>query len=144
MFHIHSVAGRIAIGIMIGLLVGLLYTLLMPSLDLPMFSMFSFGTVLMFGLMGITTGFIGLFDRHPVFAFKMNWWIRGVIVGCAFMLMYVLLTFDVYEGIMRSSLISWSGLTSPFWIVLDGIAVGLVMSFFETQLAGEGKKLPVM
>jgi len=143
MFHIHSVTGRIAIGKSIGLVIGVVLMLFLPMFSIPILSMFGLGTLLMFGLMGVMTGFMGLFERHPVLQFNMKWWFRGGIIGFAFMLMYILFTYEIYEGIMQSSLISWTGLTSPFWALIDGTVIGMFMGFVETKFAGEGKDLPL-
>lgn len=97
----------------------------------------------MFILMGVMTGFMGIFDRHPALDFTMSWWLRGGIVGFSFMLMYVLFTYETLELIMQSSLVSWMGFVSPFWALLDGIFIGAVMGLIETKFAGEGPSLPV-
>ncbi len=143
MFKIHSITGRITIGKLIGLVVGIAVILLLPNFGIPIFSMFGLGTLLMFVLMGAVTGFMGIFDRHPLLEFKMPWWIRGTLIGASFMLMYILFTYDTLDIAMQSSLISWTGLTSPFWAILDGIFIGGLMGFIETKFAGEGPKLPV-
>ena len=143
MFKLRSVSGRILIGKIIGLVVGVIIMLLLPSFDMPIFSMFGLGTLLMFVLMGAVTGFVGIFDRHPMLEFKMSWWLRGPLVGFFFMLMYVLFTYETLDVVMQSYLVDWTGLTSPFWALLDGLFIGGVMGFVETKLAGEGPKLPV-
>lgn len=143
MFKTRSISGRIAIGKIIGALVGIAVMLFLPSFDMAIFSMFGLGTLVMFVLMGATTGFMGIFDRHPMLEFKMPWWIRGTLVGATFMLMYVLFTYETLELVMESTLVSWMGLTSPFWALLDGIFIGGFMGFVETKFAGEGSKLPL-
>jgi len=143
MLHLHSITGRIAIGKTIGFIVGVIVMSFLPSFGIPVFSMFGFGTMLMLVLMGATTGFMGMFDRHPALGFKTPWWISGPFVGAFFMLMYVLFTYETLELMIASDLISWMGLTSPFWALLDGIIIGGVMGFVESKFAGEGPKLPV-
>lgn len=143
MFKLHSISGRIVIGKTIGLVVGIITILLLPLFNISMLSMFGLGTLLMFVIMGAVTGVMGIFDRHPVFDFKMQWWFRGPLIGATFMLMYILLTYDTMELMMQSSLVTWTGLTSPFWAILDGMFLGGIMGFIETKLAGEGKDLPV-
>lgn len=143
MFKLHSITGRIVIGKLIGLVVGIIVMFFLPIFDIPMFSMFGLGTLVMFVLMGAVTGFMGIFDRHPMLEFKMPWWIRGTLIGAVFMLMYILFTYDTLNIVIQSSLLSWTGLTSPFWAMLDGIFIGGLMGFIETKFAGEGPKLPV-
>ena len=143
MFHLHSVTGRVAIGKTIGFFVGLMVMLFLPAFDMPIFGMFGLGTLLMFMLMGVMTGFMGMYDRHPAVSFKMPWWVSGGVVGFSFMLMYILFTYNSLEIIMQSAYVSWMGFESPFWALLDGASIGMIMGFVETKLAGEGEKLPL-
>jgi len=143
MIKLHSITGRIIIGKSIGFIVGIAVMLFLPMFNMPILSMFGFGTLLMFVFMGALTGFIGIIDRHPLLQFKMPWWVGGPLVGGAFILMFVLLTYDTLAPLMQSSLISWTGLKSPFFAILDGMFIGGLMAFVETKLAGEGKNLPV-
>ncbi len=143
MTKLRSITGRIIIGKIIGLVVGIAAMLTLPIFGIPVMSMFGFGTLLMFMLMGVMTAFMGIFDHHPMFNFKMPWWFRGSLIGASFMLMYVLFTYDTMEIIMQSSLVSWVGLASPFWAILDGVFLGAFMGFVETKFAGEGKDLPL-
>jgi len=131
--------GRVAIGKTIGLIVGLIVMLVLPLFGYPGFGSTGFGILLMFILMGAMIGFLGQYDRHPVFDFKMSWWMRGGLVGISFMFMFVLLSYDSLEIVMKSTLISWTGLSSPFWALIDGVIVGMIMGFCETKMAGEGE-----
>jgi len=143
MFNINSLTGRLAIGKMIGLIVGVVVIALLPTFGFPLFSAFGLGALIMFVLMGILIGFIGIFDTHPLLGFKMKWWFRGPLVGFVFMLMFVLLSYDSLEIVMSSTLVSWSGLESPFWALLDGLFIGALMGWTETKFAGEGPDLPL-
>jgi len=105
--------------------------------------MFGLGTLLVFVLMGLTLGLVGIFDRHPVFGFPMRWWIRGAVAGFLFTLMYILLSHDSLEVIMQSNIVSWTGLSSPFWTLIDGVIIGLFMGYMETKFAGQGSNLPL-
>lgn len=143
MFTKESVAGRIIIGKAIGLIFGLAFILILPTVGFDLLDMIGLGALLLFVLMGAMIAFVGQFDRHPVFDFKIKWWMNGIAVGLLFMLLFVLLTYSELEMIMSSALISWTGLTSPFWALIDGALIGLIMSFVETQIAGRGAQLPL-
>ncbi|MBU1292453.1 hypothetical protein KJ819_00100 [Patescibacteria group bacterium] len=143
MFHRHSVAGRVSIGISSGLVVGVLAIVSLPLFGFPLFSMFGFGTLLMFVFMGILIGFLGLFSRHPLLNFSMPWWVRGLMVGFMLTLMYILLSYGSLVVIMQSALVSWMGFSSPFWVLLDGMTLGVIISALETRFAGEGEELPL-
>ena len=139
----HSITGRMFIGVLIGLAVGILTIFALPVFGFPLFSMFGIGTLMVFILMGLTLGLVGMFDRHPVFGFTMRWWIRGMVAGFLFTLMYILLGYSSLEVIMESSIVSWMGLSSPFWALIDGTLIGLFMGWMETKFAGEGSSLPL-
>jgi len=143
MFKIQSVTGRMFIGVMTGLIIGALVITLSPIFGFPLFSMFGFGTLITFVLMGITLGLMGMFDHHPIFGFKMQWWIRGAVAGFLFTLMYILLSHDSLEVVMQSNVVSWTGLSSPFWALIDGVTIGLFMGYMETKFAGQGSSLPL-
>jgi len=143
MFKIHSVTGRMFIGVSIGAVIGVLSIALLPMFGFPLFSMFGFGTLITFVMMGFTLGLVGMFDRHPILGFKMRWWIRGTVAGFIFTLMYILLGYDSLNIIMQSNLVSWMGFSSPFWALIDGTVIGLIMGYAETKIAGEGSALPL-
>ena len=142
-FELQSVAGRIVIGKLIGLFIGLFCLAVLPGFGFPVLSYFGLGTTLMFMLMGVMIGFMGQFDRHPALDFRMPWYVRGPMVGGAFMLMYVLLAYPAIAFILQSSFVSWMGLSSPFWALLDGLFIGALMAYAETRICGDGPNLPL-
>jgi hypothetical protein len=141
MFKIHSVTGRMFIGVLIGFAYGTLVLLLAPLFNFSAVSPLGLGTLMLFTMMGFTIGLVGIFDYHPVFGFKMRWWIRGIVGGCIFGLMYVFIGYESIDTIMHSSLMMQFGLHSPFWALTDYVLAGLIMAFLETKFAGEGTKL---
>jgi len=143
MFKIHSVTGRMFIGVMVGVVVGILSIAVLPMFGFPIFSMFGFGTLMIFVMMGFTLGLVGMFDSHPILGFKMRWWVRGAVAGFIFTLMYILLSYESINIVMKSNLVAWMGLESPFWVLIDGTTIGLVMGYLETKFAGEGSALPL-
>ncbi len=142
-FKLKSISGRIFLGKVIGLIIGLIVIIILPSYGFPLISEFGVGALIMFVLMGATIGFAGIFNRHPVLDFKMHWWFRGPAVGFVFYLMFVLLSYENINILMQSDLVSWTGLVSPYWALLDGIVIGAIMGFVETKFAGEGSDLPL-
>lgn len=143
MFTIHSLTGRIVLGKAIGFTIGLLAMLILPFMDIPILSTFGIGTLLMFTMMGAMIGFVGIYTRHPLIDMQLPWWLRSSAIGFAFMLMYVLLAYDTIEVVMQSSLVTWTGLESPYWALIDGIIYGLLMGYITTKFAGEGENLPL-
>jgi len=147
MFKLHSISGRIALGVITGLIIGFLFSLTMPLYNIPIVSKFSAGTILLFMLMGFTLGLVGVFDRHPLFGFKLNWVNRGIAAGFMFTLVYILVGYDTLELIMQANLERFSFLprwiNSPFWMLIDGSIIGLIISYIETRFAKEGSSLPL-
>jgi len=147
MFKLHSIAGRIAVGVITGLSIGILLALTMPLYAMPIMSKFSAGTILLFMLMGFTLGLVGMFDRHPLFGFKLNWVNRGIIAGIVFTLIYILIGYDTLALIMQACLERFSffprWMNSPFWMLIDGSIIGLIISYTETKFAKEGSSLPL-
>ena len=139
----HSVAGRIFIGLLVSAVLSVLITITLPAFGYPAFGTFALGTMMMFALMSIMIAFVGHFDRHPLFKFKMHWYLRGPVIGMIFTLMYVLLSYNQIDLLMQSSLVAWMGLYSPFWILIDGAFIGAIMGYLETTFAGEGSELPL-
>ena len=142
MVYRKSIMGRIAVGKVVGLVVGAICLFFLPWFGFEPLSMFGLGTLIMFVLMGATIGMMGIFTRCPVSGFPLSWWLRGPLVGLAFMLMYILLSYDDIITVLQSSMLIWTGMQSPFWALLDGAFIGAVMGYLCTKISGEGPDLP--
>lgn len=139
MFNKHSVAGRVAVGKTVGLTVGLLAVLLMPIIPVETALEFKIGFVLLMVMMGAMIGLVGVFTAHPIIpSFKMRWWTRGPLIGAFFFLILVLLAKDELEPFMSLDIVAWTGLTSPYWAILDGIFLGGLIGYIATKISGEG------
>lgn len=143
MFKKHSITGRIFIGVLIGLAYSLMILIISFLFDLPISNLFGAGTALTFVILGFLIGFVGIFDYHPILGFKMRWWIRGLVAGTIFGFIYVSVGYESISIMMESEFMKQFGFSSPFWAMSDFILAGLLMSFFETKIAGEGSKLPL-
>ena len=143
MISLHSISGRVGVGLLASSVLAILVAIILPSFGYASFGTFALGTMLMFALMSAMIAFVGHFDRHPLFKFKMHWYIRGPFIGFIFTLMYVLLSYNQIDFLMQSSLVSWMGFESPFWVLFDGMCIGAIMGYLETTLAGEGSDLPL-
>jgi len=143
MFKIHSVTGRMFIGIIIGLAYSLLIMVVAPFFNISLTNIFGLGGVMLFVMMGFTIGLVGIFDTHPIFKIRMRWWLRGVVAGTIFGLIYVFIGYESMNTILQTSALVKFGFASPFWALTDFIFAGLIMAFFETKIAGQGSKLPL-
>ncbi|PID69996.1 hypothetical protein CSB37_04015 [bacterium DOLZORAL124_38_8] len=141
-----SVTKRVAIGKIIGLVFAGLFLAFFAyaGLEISVRNNFVWGVLLLFMLMGALTGFMGQVTKHPLFKFAQPWWFRGAVIGGFCMLILVLLAYDSFLPVMQTSFVAWTGLESPFWSVLDGMFIGMVMEYFETRFGGEGEGLPLV
>lgn len=133
----HSVKNRVLIGKTIGLIAGLSVFLILPLMGVSLDLKLGLGLVLFYIFTGALIGFYGMFERHPIFDFKMPWYFRGAVVGLIMHTMLVLLTYD--QILALTNQMDILGITCPWWALIDGIILGLVMAFAETKWAGEGK-----
>ena len=138
MFENPSLVTRVAVGKLVGLIVGLLgfgfFEFFLPEADW----MLRWGVLLWYTTLGAIIGVFGIFNWHPVLKLPFPWWIRAPVLGAW---MNFVLTFFAYD-LMKAVLIDmFSGidiLTSPFWFVVEGAIVGLIIGYFATRFGGEG------
>lgn len=143
MFSKHSITGRIFVAKMIGLLIGGLAILLLPIISVETSLEFKIGFLLLTVTMGAMIGFIGMYEHHPLFpSIKMPWWLRGSTVGVLFFLILVLLAKDSLVPFMSLDIVTWTGLTSPYWALIDGAFLGGIIGYITTKICGEGN-LPI-
>jgi len=143
MFNKHSITGRIFVGKLTGFSIGLLALFTLPLLSVGTTLEFNLGFLLLMVTMGAMIGFIGMFTHHPLFpALALPWWLRGSSVGILFFLILVLLAKDQLTPLMSLDIVAWSGLTSPYWVLLDGAFLGGVIGYIATKISGEGN-LPI-
>jgi len=133
----HSITNRIIIGKTIGFIAGLLVFLLLPLFGVSIDLRFGIGLVVFYTLLGVLTAFMGVMDHHPIFKFKMPFWFRGILTGLVMHLMLVLLAYDQLAVLVQEMNIF--GMISPWWTLIDGAILGLLMGWAETKFAGEGK-----
>jgi len=143
MFKIHSITGRLFVSITVGVIYTFILFIIAWLLNLPVFNMLGLGMLLAFMLMGLSIGFVGTFDYHPILKFKIKWWILGIVGGTIFGLMFTFLTYNTMQEMLRTSIMSDFGFISPFWAISDFVLSGLLMGFFAKKFAGEGSSLPL-
>lgn len=133
-----SLVRRVAVGKGVGFLIGFIGFLALPyswpeaSIELQLGVLFWYATV------GAIIGMVGVWNRHPVLNFPMPWFVRAPIVGA--WMNFVLMLFA--EAQFRAMLIGMFGadspLASPYWFVLEGALVGLLIGWLATRIGGEG------
>jgi len=135
-------AGRVAITKTIGFVFGGVLFFLLPALGADFGTLFGLGLWLLYMLMAVMIGMMGMFKRHPILNFPVNFWIRGGIAGFLFHLLLILLAYSQVESILTLEAFAWTGFTSPWWILVDGVIYGIIIGWFATKFAGEGD-LPI-
>ena len=138
MFGKPSLMTRIAVGKLVGFVIGLIGFVLLPFVWPESGWLLRWGILLWYTTVGAIIGLFGVIDFHPILKMRLDWWMRGPWVGAW---MNFVLTFFAYDQ-MHAFLVSFFGkssaLTSPFWFVLEGAIVGLIIAFFSTRFGGEG------
>lgn len=139
MFGKPSLMTRVALGKGVGLVFGLIGFMCLPYFLPDADWMIRWGILLWYPTLGAVVGVFGVFTEHPVLKIPMPWWFRAPIIGGW---MNFVLTFFAYEK-MTAVLTSIFGetdvLNNPFWFVLEGAIIGLVIGFLATRFGGEGR-----
>ena len=140
MFGNPSLMTRIAIGKTIGLIVGLIGFVTLPYFSPEVSLMFRWGILLWYTTVGAIIGMLGVFNWHPLLDLPLPWWFRAPYLGAW---MNFVLTFFIYDQ-LQAILVSVFGeggfASNPFWFVLEGALVGLLIGYFATRFGGEGKE----
>ena len=141
MFNRNSLFTRIAIGKGVGFLFGLAGFITLPYFLPEPNWMLRWGILFWYPTVGAVIGVFGVYTWHPVLHLPLPWWFRAPLIGAW---MNFVLAFFAYEQLERM-LIHMFGvnglLQSPFWVVPEGVIVGLIIGGLATKFAGEGPKI---
>ena len=138
MFSNPSLITRIAVGKAVGFVIGLAGLLTLPYFWPEAGWLFRWGILLWYTTVGAVIGMFGVYTRHPVLKLPLPWWLRATIIGAWMNFVLVFFAYDQMEAALLSMLGAESWLTSPFWFVLEGALVGLVIGYLATRIGGEG------
>ncbi len=133
---------RIGTAKVIGMAFGILGFFLIPYFWPGESMWLRVGILLWYTTLGAMIGIMGIFDHHPMLKFGMPFWVRGPVFGAWFNLVLAFLMYDKLSVLMRELGGVFSGITNPFWIVLEGAVLGLVIDAVATKTAGEGMPAP--
>jgi hypothetical protein len=138
MFENPSLVTRIAIGKAIGFALGLIGLIVIPLFWPDSSWMERFAFLFWYTTLGAFVGLIGVFDWHPILRLPMPWWFRSTLVGAWMNFVLTLFIYDRLE-VMMLQLMGEDGLfLSPFWFVVEGAIVGLLIGYVATRFGGEG------
>ena len=134
-----SLTLRIGIGKLLGLLFGLAGFVFLPVLVPDADMMLRWGVLLWYATLGAIIGVFGVYTSHPVLRMPLPWWVRAPFIGAWMNFVLTLFVYDEFHAMMSTMFGGISGsLTSPFWFVVEGALVGLVIGWFATRYGGEG------
>ena len=138
MFGKQSLVTRIAVGKAIGLVVGICGFFCLPLIAPESSSYLRWGILLWYTTVGAIIGVFGVMTWHPILRVPLPWWLRAPLIGCWMNFVLVFFAYHELQQIMDAAFGAGGAISSPFWIVAEGGAVGLLIGFFATKLGGEG------
>jgi len=134
-----SLVKRVGIAKVTGIVTGLIGFFMIPRI-LPDADMwFRVGILLWYTTFGAMIGILGMINFHPLLKIGMPFWFRGIVFGAWFNLVAVFLAHNQIAAFLKA--LDTGALESPFWFVLEGAIVGLLIDGVATRLGGEGKTL---
>ncbi len=133
-----SLTLRIGIGKLTGFAIGLAGMITLPLFAPEASWMLRWGILLWYTTLGAIIGVFGVFTSHPVLKIPFPWWVRAPLLGGWMNFVLTLFVYDQFQSMMTAMLGTGGAITSPFWFVLEGALIGLVIGFAATHLGGEG------
>lgn len=135
-----SLTLRIGIGKFLGFTIGLAGFLLLPVLYENADWSLRWGILFWYTTLGAIIGVFGVYARHPVLNLPLPWWVRSPMIGAWMNFVLTLFVYRDFQAIMIAITGQSGAITSPYWFVLEGAIVGLIIGFMATKFAGEGSK----
>ena len=133
-----SLIYRIAIGKGVGFVIGLIGLIVIPYLWPDSSWIERFGFLFWYTTVGAVIGMFGVFTQHPILHLPMPWWVRSSVIGAWMNFVLVLLMYDRLTEMMEQLAGVGGAFASPFWFVLEGAIVGMIIGYVTTHFAGEG------
>ena len=144
MFEKPSLVLRIAIGKGIGLIIGLIGLVSLPYFAPDVGWSLRLGVLFWYATVGAIIGVFGVFTYHPVLRLPMPWWFRSTVVGAWMNFVLILFSYDTFAALMPDFSRAFTGdaglMTSPYWFVVEGAVIGLIIGYLATRFGGEGPK----
>jgi len=79
-----------------------------------------------------------LIDKHPVFNMRVTYWCRWILIWAWMNFVLVLFMYNNLVTLMQWTYFEWF---SPFCIVIEWLIIWLIIEYFATKYAWEGKKI---
>ena len=129
---------RIAIGKGVGFVFGLAGFLLLPYFLPDAGWLLRWGILFWYITVGAFIGVFGVVTFHPVLKLPMPWWFRATLVGAWMNFVLVFFAYDVMADMIIAMFGEGGLISSPFWFVVEGAIIGLIIGFLATRFGGEG------
>ncbi len=133
-----SLTLRIGIGKAAGFVIGLAGFFLLPLFVPDASWMLRWGILLWYTTLGAIIGVFGVYSHHPVLHLPLPWWTRAPSLGAWMNFILILVAYDEFSKIMTAPDSIVGPFKSPFWFVLEGALVGLIIGWLATRFGGEG------
>lgn len=140
MFGNPSLITRIVIGKAIGFMFGLSGFILLPYFLPDASWLLRWGILFWYTTLGAIIGVFGVFTYHPILKLPFPWWFRSALVGAWMNFVLTFFAYNDMQAMIHAVFGANGAISSPFWFVLEGALIGLVMGYFATRFGGEGKE----
>jgi len=134
-----SLFRRIAIAKLAGFGIGAILFALLPLLAPRADPMLGWGIWLWYITMGAVIGVSGIYTRHPVLNLPLPWWLRAPLIGGWMNFVLVFFVHAEMRVVLEAIFGPGGALTSPFWFVVEGMALGALIGWLATRYGGEGR-----
>ena len=141
MFTRNSLMTRIVIGKTIGLVIGIIGFFLLPVFLPDASWLLRWGLLWWYTTVGAFIGVMGVVTWHPVLQIPLPWWFRAPLIGGWMNFVLAHFAYDELQQIMSLIFGANGALQSPFWVVAEGMLIGLLIGFIATRIGGEGKEI---
>lgn len=138
MFGNPSLMTRIATGKLIGFVFGLAGFFLLPYFLPDASLLLRWGILLWYTTVGAIIGVFGVFTYHPILKLPFPWWFRSTVLGAWMNFVLVFFAYNDMQAMMNAVFGLDGLISSPFWFVLEGAIIGVIIGFFATRFGGEG------
>jgi hypothetical protein len=126
----------IGIGKAVGLLFGLAGFVLLPVLAPGSGWLLRWGVLLWYVTLGALVGMALILTRPPLSQPPMPWWLMAAGLGAWMNFVLTLFAHDAMTMVMVATFGENGMMQSPFWFVLEGAIVGLVIGYCITRFGG--------
>jgi hypothetical protein len=140
MFVNSALTRRIAIGKGVGFSFGLVGFVAVPYFWPDAGWMLRWGILLWYGTLGGIIGMIAVQLWHPVLRLTLPWWFSASFLGAWMNFVLTLFAYDTMAAFLNFTFGADGLLSSPFWFVLEGAAIGLVIGYVVNRFGGVEKE----